>query len=319
MRKEKNIQPINNSFDNVVQKVIDSAPKSKAMMIATHKGNFKKDFGFDVDCYVLKDSTAVISQTGIADALGLGEGGGRLPRLVNSKTISKYIGPELQEKLDNPVVFQAITAGQNKRLTTKAYGYDVTILIDVCKAIIDAENNGKSIKAAKQAHVILNASAKAGIRGLVYALAGYDPTRQEIITAFKMYVKVEAREYEKEFSDELYEEWYRLYKYQKPKKNKPWKFKHLTVDQVYYPLAKSSGKIYELTKTAKNSSGSRKERLHQFLSEIGVKALRQHLGKLIGIAQLSSTKEEYEANFKKLFGSPDKQLKLIFDETASPD
>ena len=58
---------------------------------------------------------------------------------------------------------------------------------------------------AVQARIILNASAKAGIKGLVYALAGYDATREEIITAFKLFVREEAREYEKEFPDQLYE------------------------------------------------------------------------------------------------------------------
>ena len=45
----------------------------------------------------------------------------------------------------------------------------------------------------------------------MYALAGYDPTRNEVIEAFKFYVREEAREYEKEFPDRLYAEWYRLY------------------------------------------------------------------------------------------------------------
>ena len=41
---------------------------------ATHKGNFKDDFGIDVDCYVLNDEqkTAVISQRGMGEAIGLG-------------------------------------------------------------------------------------------------------------------------------------------------------------------------------------------------------------------------------------------------------
>lgn len=61
------------------------------------------------------------------------------------------------------------------------YGFDVTLLIDICKAITAAEADGKLTihqkKTAKQAHVIINASAKAGIQGLVYALAGYNATR----------------------------------------------------------------------------------------------------------------------------------------------
>ncbi|HEX8698970.1 MAG TPA: hypothetical protein VF815_09045 [Myxococcaceae bacterium] len=65
----------------------EGAPKKKAkkprnkvkaagagqMPRATHKGSFKKEFGFDVDCDVLDDEqkTAVISQRGMGEALGL--------------------------------------------------------------------------------------------------------------------------------------------------------------------------------------------------------------------------------------------------------
>ncbi len=148
----------------------------------------------------------------------------------------------------------------------------------------------------------MNASAKNGIRQLVYALAGYSPTAEEVIAAFKLYVQQEAREYEKEFPDQLYAEWYRLYRLPKPPKNKPWKFKHLTVEHVYEPLAKSSGKVYQLTQAMRAASNERWKRLHQFLSEIGVKALRTQLGQTLGIAQVSDTAEQYEANIKRVFG-----------------
>jgi hypothetical protein len=45
----------------------------------------------------------------------------------------------------------------------------------------------------------------------------------------------------------------------------------------------------------------RSKKLHQFLSEIGVKALRQHLGQLLGIAQVSSDKSEYERHVRRIF------------------
>jgi hypothetical protein len=273
---------------------------------ATHKGNFKEDFGIDVDCYVLNDDakTAVISQRGMGQAIGLGESGSRLPRFIEGKAISGFVGPELREKLAQPLIFQARVGGPET--LTQVHGYDVTILIDLCKTITNAEADGKLLRSqanvAKQAHIILNASAKAGIKGLVYALAGYNATREETIAAFKLYVREEAREYEKEFPDQLYDEWYRLYGLPKPDRNKPWKFKHLTVDQVYRPLAKSSGKILTLTKEQRKNSKSRWKRLHQFLSEIGVKALRTHLGQLLGIARISKTRQQYERNFQTLFG-----------------
>jgi len=273
----------------------------------THKGSFKDEFGIDVDCYVLNDpqKTAVISQRGMGEALGFPkEGSGKqFLRSVKGARIAPYVGDELIAKLENPIVFQGAGAVPN----APTYGYDVTILIDVCKAIIRAESDGKLLERqqnlAQQAHIIVGASAKAGIKGLVYALAGYVPTPEEVITAFKFYVREEARDYEREFPNQLYREWYRLYQLPEPERNKPWKFKHLTVNHVYWPLANSKGHILELTRAQRASSGDeRRKRLHQFLSDIGVKALRQHLGQLLGIAQVSRTEAEYETHVRRIFG-----------------
>lgn len=274
---------------------------------ATHRGNFREDFGIDVDCYVLNDETktAVISQRGMGTVMGLSEGGSRLPTFIKGKNIADYIGHELNEKLEKPLIFQAPTLGANQP-PTKTHGYDITILIDLCKAVLRARDDGRLLQRqmhiANQAQVIINASAKSGIQGLVYKLSGYDATREEVVSAFKLFVREEAREYEREFPDQLYRQWYRLYELPEPEKNKPWKFKHLTVDQVYKPLAKSSGKIYELTKAQRASGNERYKKLHQFLSDVGVKALRQHLGELIGIAKLSRDRIEYERNISKVFG-----------------
>jgi hypothetical protein len=114
--------------------------------------------------------------------------------------------------------------------------------------------------------------------------------------------------YEREFPEQLYEEWYRLYQIPRPEKSRPWKFKHLTVDRVYKPLAKSSGKILQLTQEQRNGSKARWKKLHQFLSDIGVKALRTQLGQLLGIARISKSKDEYERHFQTLFGE---QLSLF--------
>ncbi len=280
----------------------------RRLPVASHKGNFKDEFGIDVECYVLNniEKTAVISQRGMGAALGLGVSGGRLPRFVGGKTISRYVGPELRGKLENPLVFQGSPAGPGVP-SIVSNGYDVTVLIDLCKAVVDAERDGaltpqqKGI--AKQAHVIIGASAKAGIQGLVYALAGYDRTREEVIAAYKLYVMDEAREYEREFSPELYEQWYRLYGLTKPERGRPWEFKYLTIDHIYKPLARSNGKVFSLAKSSKQVHGEKNDKIHQFLSEIGVKALRTQVGKILGIATVSDNRDQYERFIaEKIYG-----------------
>lgn len=72
--------------------------------------------------------------------------------------------------------------------------------------------------------------------------------------------------------------------------------------QIYTPLAKSKGKILEQIRASRDENGKQSDKLHLFLSEIGVKALRQHIGKLLGVAAMSETREEYEKGIEKVFG-----------------
>jgi hypothetical protein len=275
---------------------------------ATHMGNFQNDFGINVECYVLNDEnkTAVISQRGMGLAIGLKNDSGRaFPRFLSGRAISAALGPDLLENLSKPLIFNGTPPGSGLPPMT-VHGHDVTVLIDLCKAIVKAESEGKLLGSqadiVKQAHVILSASAKAGIKGLVYALSGYDATREEIITAFKQYVQQEAKEYEKEFPPQLYEEWYKIYDLPKFERGRPWEFKTLTLNHIYYPLAKSNGKLLELMQVNKAASGDRTKKLHQFLSEIGTRALRIHMGRVLEMVESSKTKEEYEKKIRERFG-----------------
>ncbi len=277
---------------------------------ATNVGSFKEEFGIDVDCYVLNDpqKTAVISQRGMAQAIGFSKRGDRLSVFANSKTMDDYIGRDLLEKLNKPLIFQRNSAAAENPVGDKTHGYDATILIDLCQAILAASKAGKLSgpryeRMIANAQVVLGASAKSGIRGLVYALSGYNPTAAEVIEAFKLYVRGEAKKYESEFPNELYAQWYRLYEIPIPERGKPWHFKHLTVRHIYYPLAKSSGKILDLLRAlrAKDTDG-RQKKLFQFLNDIGARALRMQLGRVLEMSESSTDKTAYERKIVERFG-----------------
>lgn len=273
---------------------------------ATHKGNFKDELGIDAECYVLDDEkkTAVITQRGMGVILGLGEGGSRLPTFVFNKTMSEHVGQELAEKIRNPVIFQIVSVGKSGTTSTKAHGYDATVLIDVCKAVLAAKAAGKPVNPAvvAQSGIIMGASAKAGIQQLVYALAGYRPEVEEVIQAFKVYVQEEARKYEAEFPNELYMQWHRLYGIPVLERGRSWHMKHLTVSHIYYPLAKSNGKILELLRALKATEGERKKKLFQFLNEVGARALRMHIGRVLEMSESAQSKLEYENKIVARFG-----------------
>lgn len=287
---------------------------------ATHKGTFQEEFGIDVDCYVLddEDRTAVLSQTGVGRAIGLSSRANAVPRLLESKAMMDVPGgAQLRAKLSQPLKFQWGTGGAHEPPPSIIHGFDATLLIELCQAIIRAEQNltERQRHIAKQAHIILSASAKSGIKGLVYALAGYSPEAEEVIAAFKMYVLEEAKKYEKEFPNELYAEWYRLYEIPILPRGKSWHFKHLTVKHIYYPLAQSSGKVLQLLRAIRARGGDRNKKLFQFLSEIGARALRIQLGRVLEMAESSPDKATYERKTIERFGGqPELPLKF-----ASPD
>jgi hypothetical protein len=136
----------------------------------------------------------------------------------------------------------------------------------------------------------------------VYALAGYSPATEEVIAAFKLYVQEEAKKYESEFPNELYMQWHRLYQIPITGHGKPWQFKHLIVNHIYYPLAKSSGKLYGLLKALKAKDGDQRKKLFQFLNEIGARALRMQLGRVLEMCESSKDKGTYEAKIVERFG-----------------
>jgi hypothetical protein len=287
---------------------------------ATHKGNFNEHFGVDAECYVLDDfrKTAVMTQRSIAAALGLSNPGGKdFERLVSGKVISKHLGAELLERVTQPIEFTWVYPGVRKHAIS-IRGYSADILIDVCGAILAADAAGKlkshQVKLAAQARIITSASAKSGITNLVYALAGYNPTAGEVIQAFKAFVQEEARKYEKEFPAELYFAWQRLYNIPSPLRGKPWQFMHLTRRHVYYPLAMSSGKILTLLRALRDRDLN-KRKLFQFLNEVGTRALRIHMGRVLEMAESSMTKDEYERRITARFGAQ-KELELALPPTT---
>jgi P63C domain len=282
-----------------------------------HKGSFLQHFGTDIDCYVLDDHqrTAVISKRGMGPAIGLGRRGDRLMAFVNSQAMEGRIGRELREKLENPVIFQRQGSAAKNPISDETHGYDATILIDLCEAILSAHRDGKLQgpryeAMIRQAQIVLSASAKSGIKQLVYALSGYNPSSEEVIAAFKLYVMEEAKKYEPEFPSELYMQWHRLYTIPVLERGRSWHFKHLTVRHIYYPLAKSSGKLLALLRALKSNDGNRQKKLFQFLNEVGARALRMHLGRVLEMAESSADLDTYEKKIRERFGDQ-QELELV--------
>lgn len=101
---------------------------------AIHTGNFKAEFGIDVDCYVLDDAekTAVVSQTGLARSLGFSARANAVPKFLASRAMAQTGGAELAAKIQNPLKFQWGTGGAGAPPSI-VHGFDVGCYLS-CRA-----------------------------------------------------------------------------------------------------------------------------------------------------------------------------------------
>lgn len=116
---------------------------------------------------------------------------------VGGKMIARCLGAEIGGNFGKPIRFHTGSGGA-EHPPIVSNGCDETLMISLCKEITRAEADGtlldRQFPMGKQAHVILNASANAGIKGLAYALTGYDQTRKEVIGAMCTTMLVSTRE-----------------------------------------------------------------------------------------------------------------------------
>src|SRR6266550_871327 len=97
--------------------------------------------GKEIPCYVLDDKRRVIIQRGMMDALDIkqgtaGRGGGdRLAKFLATKSVTDYVPDHLRDVIIDPIKFRV--GG------SIAYGYEATILADICGAVLDARRLGK--------------------------------------------------------------------------------------------------------------------------------------------------------------------------------
>src|ERR1700676_1722718 len=69
-----------------------------------------------------------------------------------------------------------------------------------------------------------------------------------------------------------------------------------------YTRAKSIGRILDLLRALKAKDGGRQTKLFQFLNDVGARALRMQLGRVLEMCESSSDKAAYEKKIVERFG-----------------
>lgn len=248
----------------------------------------------EIPCYVLNNGLRVLSGRGIQKALGVkGKTSGQwLQRFVNSDPIGSLVLAGTLEQFNNPIKFNRNTAGGSQSAT---YGYEATLLIDLCSAITDAYN-GRPDSVDKSyydaANIILRAVAKVGIIALVDEATGYNKeknrAKDELQKFLSQFINQEAGKWVKTFDDSFFEDIYKMRHWTWTDTTKrPGVVGKIINDIVYERIAPA---VYDKLKelNPKLETGNRRYKFHQFLtSDVGRPTLKQHLAILHAFAKAS--------------------------------
>ncbi len=258
----------------------------------------------ELQCYVLNDEKRVLVQRGLQSGLGMSTGGGtggaqRIIQFIDTKSISPFITNELRSRINKPIKFSTPSGAI-------AHGYEATILIDICDAIIESRKQGLLHKyqthIAERAEMLLRAFAKTGIIALVDEATGYQEVREK--DALKKFLEKflieEKGKWVKTFPDEFFEIIFKMKGwtwYYANSGKKPQVMGHYINDFVYSRIGPTV--LDELrVRNPKDEKGNRKGKHTQWLTvDYGHPKLKEHLNILIALGKASGYNWN---NFKRL-------------------
>lgn len=265
-----------------------------------------------IPCAVLEDGRRVLSETGIANAMGSHGGHAKL-----LKKQAKLGGAEIPVFLASSAIdinkINRLTEGLLSKVRYRKgrqvyTGYTAEVLPEVCEIWLNARDSGlltleSQLNRAKKAEVLIRALAKVGINALVDEATGYQEERDrtELQKLLSKYISEEYMQWQKRFPQIFYREAFRLFgwKFDPSSVKRPILLGKFTNDYVYDQLPE--GVLEELRKkNPPDDSGNRKQRHHQFLtSEVGIPHLDKHLTGLILLMRASSDIIEFKRLYDK--------------------
>jgi len=244
-----------------------------------------------IQAYVLEDGTRVLAQGQMIQALGMSHGGagkpggGRLAKFAGGNRLKPFVEGTLLDRIGSPIIF---ISPQGAR----AYGYEATILADLCEAVLAARDadalQPQQMHIAQQCEILIRGFARVGIVALVDEATGYQEVRDRLAlqAILDKYLTDEWAKWSRVFPDEFYRELFRLrgVPYPPPGKHKNWRpsyIGHLTNDIVYSRLA--PGVLKTLREVnPRTESGRRGHTHHQHMTrDYGDPALKEHLSNVI--------------------------------------
>lgn len=258
--------------------------------------------GLELECHVLSDFRRVFTQREMVKTISGGRESGNLARYLER----------------NP-----LTAGQTERWAAisftvppkyEAIGYEATALIDICDLYLEAEERGllkpSQIKLARQASMVVRATAKVGIIALIDEATGYQEFRRknELQVKLQAFIAEEMQEWARMFPDEFWVELARLESVRYSPRHRPLRWGKYVMMFVYDAIDPDIGKALR----EKNPNPRFLKNHHQWLKKFGRQKVNDQIQRVIAVMKLCSNMDEFRRKFDHVFKKVG--LQLSFDD-----
>lgn len=279
-----------------------------------------------IPCYVLEDETRVLVQRGLQTGIGMSTSGGvrgahRLAQFIEGLAEKGIDCKDLAVRIRNPILFSPTLGGK------PAYGYEATILADICDAVLAARKTGVILKQqehiADQCEILLRGFARVGIIAMVDEVTGYQylRSRRTLEQILDRFLRKELGKWAKRFPDEFYEQMFRLrgWDYTNFSTARPPIVGKYTLDLVYARIA--PGVLDELLeREPKDEKGRRKHHLHRWFTEdIGHPELAKHIFAVETLMRANTSWDRFYRSMQRALPKQNANLELnLTDKEGEP-
>lgn len=279
-----------------------------------------------IQCYVLENGTRVLVQRSLQTGIGMSRSGGtdgaqRLAVLFDSLAEKGLQSRELAARIRDPILFRPTRGGR------LAYGYEATILADICDLVLEARNRRllqpQQEHFAEHCETLVRGFARVGIIALVDEATGYQEVRDKLALQeiLELYLRKEAAAWVKRFPDEFYKQLYRLrgWEWHGMSGNRISACANYTKDLIYDRI--ESGLLKELeNRNPSDGHGARRYRHHQLLTDdVGIPKLAQHFGSVMTLQKLSKTWDEFYQRMQEFHPKRGDTMQIPFMDDSSSE
>lgn len=262
------------------------------------KGSLRLGDDIEIECHVLSDHRRVFTQREVVRVLSGGRRSGSYIQSIPA--------------FDHEALPQRVVQFNEPGASPTNYGYEATLLIEVCEAYLDARDAATlrptQLGIAQRAEIVMRACARVGIIALVDEATGYQEIRENRALEAKLraFIADQMGAWSKRFPDEFWYELARLEGIRYSPRNRPLRWGKYVMDFVYDALDPDVGrKLREI-----NPGPGKGHNHHQWLQEFGQQELNNHLQQVVATMRLCNDMSDFKRKFERVFSRAPYQLEI---------